>query len=217
MSGTDLSFRNLEGVQLVARTSYDRAAQQARLARLEVTGARRQRRGSGRHRAECRCGHESVRRRPAQPSIWTCSCARSRCPTSPRPARAVASRRSWPGLEYERADVDAQLTLTPTRTTPSRNVLPVGGSLVAAARDQRVVLDIGSSARWGRHLLDASRSPIGASSVARVQLRASDVARVVPQCGIVSGPPSRHARRHAGRWRGPSRRRPRRRRHGAVR
>ena len=61
VSGTDLSFRDLEGVQLVAETSYDRAAQQARLARLEVAGARRQRRRSGRHRAEYGCGHESAR------------------------------------------------------------------------------------------------------------------------------------------------------------
>ena len=123
----------------------------------------------------------------------------------------------WPGLEYARADGDGQLTLTPTRKVPSRNVLPVGGSLIAAARDQRVVLDI-------RDLRALGAALDGQVTLADQRVLGGNVAPPCagsrtgrPRCGIVSGTPSGHARRHADRWRGQSRRPPRRRHYGAVR
>jgi outer membrane protein assembly complex protein YaeT len=63
-------------------------------------------------------------------------------------ATVVASRLdgqadvSWPGLDYLGATGTATMTLRPTRSRPSRSVLPVGGRLVARGDGRRVVADI---------------------------------------------------------------------------
>ena len=188
VSGTDLSFRDLEGVQLVAQMSYVRVAQQARLARLEVTGAVGSIDAQGIIALNTDAGAsqfdadvaaldlDMLMRALAMPYVAA---------TSAR-GRIIAQ---WPGLEYERADFDAQLTLTPTRTTPSRNILPVGGSLVATARDQRVVLDIQElralGAALGGRVTLADRRVLGGS----VRLGASDIAQVVPEVESFLGRP----------------------------
>ena len=58
--GTDLSFRNLEGIQLVADTSYDRVAQQARFARLAIAAPVGNIEAQGVVSSESCVGHESA-------------------------------------------------------------------------------------------------------------------------------------------------------------
>ena len=216
VNGADLSFRHLERLQLVAEASYDRAAQQARLARLEVTGPVGNIEAQGLIALNADAGISQLGADVGALDLDHLT----RALELPYVAATRASGRitaQWPALGYERADGDARLTLTPTRTAPSRNILPVGGSLVAAARDQRVVIDIRElralgAALTGRVTL-ADRRTLGGT----VRLRASDVARVVPNAESFLGrAPGTLVGTH-GRGRGSSRCSHRRRHLGAVR
>ncbi len=51
---------------------------------------------------------------------------------------------TWPGMEFRRADGKAVFHLRKLRPRPAEKVLPVSGDLVAAARDGRITLSIGS-------------------------------------------------------------------------
>ena len=215
VTGTDLSFRDLERVRLIAQTTYDRAAQQVRLARLEVAapvgnidaqGIIALNTDAGTSQLDVDVGALDLDRLMRALALPYVAATRAR-------GRLTAR---WPALEYKRAAGDGQLTLTPTRTAPSRNVLPVGGRLIASARDQQVVLDIRELRALGAAL--GGRITLADQTRARGQC-SSPCAGCRACCGrrgVVSGTPPRHARRHAGRWRAPSRCRPRRRHHGAV-
>src|SRR4030095_2095933 len=49
---------------------------------------------------------------------------------------------NWPALQYEKASGSAVLKLTPARSVPAKDLLPLSGALTAKASGNRVILNI---------------------------------------------------------------------------
>ncbi|HEX5107881.1 MAG TPA: translocation/assembly module TamB domain-containing protein [Vicinamibacterales bacterium] len=186
--GTDLKFRSLDGVQLTADASYERASQRARVTQLEMTGPQGHLAGQGDIALEPAAGTSQL--------ALTLQDLNLDRVTRALAAPIVAATRvkgritaQWPALDYERADGDARLTFTPTRTAVSRNVLPLGGTLVASARDRQATLDVRELRALGAtaaaHVTLIDRRALSGS----VRLAAADLAQVVPQVESLLGRP----------------------------
>ncbi|HZM59425.1 MAG TPA: translocation/assembly module TamB domain-containing protein [Vicinamibacterales bacterium] len=136
VTGSSLQFRELRDAQIDATAAYDVATRRADVSSLDVRGPWGAVTGSGNVALEGN-GQSSVKANVnGLDAASIMRALRSPYITATRVDAKVQAQ--WPGLEFMKASGQADATLTATAARPSKNVMPVGGRLVARGTGEGV-------------------------------------------------------------------------------
>jgi autotransporter translocation and assembly factor TamB len=161
VSGSNLSVEGFERIALDANTNYDAAQARIRIGSLTLRSPEGNLQGNADIAITEKAGASELN--AYIKSLDLANVSR----TLKLPVR-IASRADgkvkahWKGLGYEKADGDASVRLTATRSTAAKDVIPVSGSLTATSRNQNVTLNIAGlntldTSANGRITLDARK------------------------------------------------------------
>jgi outer membrane protein assembly complex protein YaeT len=187
VTGTNLRFREITGVQLAATGAYDMQAQRADVSSLQLRTPFGAVDGEGSVALEGR----GASRVQATVSGLDAGTLMRTLDLDYVVASRVDARvdATWPGLEYLNASGSARAALTPTTTRVSPSVMPVGGRVDVDADAGRIVARLqdvrAAGAELGGRVTLVDQERLGGT----VQARASDLAGVVSSAEAFLGRP----------------------------
>ena len=136
VNGSQLSFRNLQGVDASAEASYDMRAKRATFSSLDVRAPWGNVTGEGTIAVGAADESRLVATLAGIDAAALMRALHLEYIAASRIDGRVQAR--WPGLQYLKSTGAADATLTPTRNTTSRSLIPVGGRIQATADNGRI-------------------------------------------------------------------------------
>lgn len=185
LKGSEISFRNIEHVQLAAAAVYDLTEKRATIETLHLRAPW----GSVSGEGVVAVDTASTSRVRADVTGLDAASVMRAFDMPYRAATRVDARinAEWPGLEYLEATGDANVALTPTATRVSRAVIPVGGRIDISAAGGRIVTTLrkvraaGADVTGRLTVVDAERLD------GILQSRVADVGRTVSAAEALLG------------------------------
>jgi outer membrane protein assembly complex protein YaeT len=99
----------------------------------------------------------------------------------------IAAR--WPGMEFKQAAADATIRLTPTRSTPAKDIVPVSGTINAKAQGQRTVFVLRDVRALGANLAGQVTLVNQRALDGNVRVQAADLSATVASAEALLGRP----------------------------
>jgi outer membrane protein assembly complex protein YaeT len=143
LEGDDLQVRRFDRLDLEVEAAYDAARQRVEVASLAIQSPSGNVRGNGALALAAAAGQSNVNLQFRSLNLESVSRSLD-LPVRIASRAAGRIEAAWPAMQFEQAAGRANLDLTPTRTQPARDVLPVAASLTANARGRNVTLNVRS-------------------------------------------------------------------------
>lgn len=148
LSGSELSARDIEHVQLSLNGTYDIAGQRGSASKFEVRGPIGTVTGSG---SVSMADRSQVQFEASSLDVAALMRA-AKLPYAASTRIDARGHADWPGLEYLKAEGEAAAVLTPTANGPRRGELPVGGRVDVVANAGRVRARLGNVVAAGANV-----------------------------------------------------------------
>jgi outer membrane protein assembly complex protein YaeT len=178
LDAQDLKLDRFRNVDLNAKAEYDRAASRARVQSLNVDSPAGAIRGTADLALTPEAGQSTANISTRNLDLQNLT-ATFKTPVriASRATADIAAR--WPGMEYKRAAADATIRLSPTRSTPAKDVVPVSGTIDAKSQGERTVVGLRDVRGLGAELAGRITLVNQKSLDGDIRLQAPDVSATV--------------------------------------
>jgi outer membrane protein assembly complex protein YaeT len=188
VTGSSLQFRELRDAQLDVTAAYSVASKRADISSLDVRGPWGSVNGSGNVALE---GNEPSSIRAKVNALDAGSIMRAlRSPFIAATRVDATVQAQWPGLEFMKASGGADTTLTATAARASKNVMPIGGRLVARGTGARIEAQLLKLVAPGAEIAGRVAVTDKRGLQGDVNAKSGDLARLVSSVEAFLGRPS---------------------------